>query len=190
MKKNKDFFKTYIDNFSIEVAKTQKKIPELIKFKNILKKYNHSNNLVHIFGNGGSASIASHFSLDLTNNSNIKCRSYNDASLITCFANDFGYEKWVEKAINFYGDPGDVLIIISTGGKSQNIVNGCKAAKKKKFKKIITLTGHQKNNPVSKAGNINFHVQSKAYNLVENVHQILLLSIIDLIIGNEVYPVN
>ena len=83
-----------------------------------------------------------------------------------------------------------MLIIISTGGKSQNIVNGCKAAKKKKFKKIITLTGHQKNNPVSKVGNINFHVQSKAYNLVENVHQILLLSIIDLIIGNEVYPVN
>ena len=183
------FLKNYFSSLKNVLNFDEKTYKKLIEVKKILLNVKKKNKVM-IFGNGGSAAISSHFSVDITKNAGIRCCNYNEADLITCFSNDYGYEKWVEKAINFYGDPGDVLIIISTGGKSQNIVNGCKAAKKKKFKKIITLTGHQKNNPVSKAGNINFHVQSKAYNLVENVHQILLLSIIDLIIGNEVYPVN
>ena len=183
------FLKNYFSSLKDLLNFDEETYKKLIEVKKILLSTKKKNKVM-IFGNGGSAAISSHFSVDITKNAGIRCCNYNEADLITCFSNDYGYEKWVEKAINFYGDPGDVLIIISTGGKSQNIVNGCKAAKKKKFKKIITLTGHQKNNPVSKAGNINFHVQSKAYNLVENVHQILLLSIIDLIIGNEVYPVN
>jgi len=185
MKKNKDFFKTYIDNFSIEVAKTQKKIPELIKFKNILKKYNHSNNLVHIFGNGGSASIASHFSLDLTNNSNIKCRSYNDASLITCFANDFGYENWVAKSINKYGNKNDLLVLISSSGKSKNMINAVKEAKKKKFNKIITITGFEKTNPLKKMGDLSLWINSKQYNVIENIHQFWLLMIVDILKSNK-----
>ena len=55
-----------------------------------------------IFGNGGSAAIASHFSVDLTKNAGVRCTNYNESDLLTCFANDFGYEKWVEKAIEFY----------------------------------------------------------------------------------------
>ena len=54
-----------------------------------------------IFGNGGSAAIASHFSVDLTKNAKIKCLNFNEASLITCLANDYGFEHWAEKAIEF-----------------------------------------------------------------------------------------
>ena len=143
-----------------------------------------------IFGNGGSAAIASHFSVDLTKNANIRCTNYNESDLITCFSNDFGYEKWVEKAINFYGDKGDVVILISSSGKSQNMINGAKEARKKGIKKIITFTGNQKNNNLKKLGNINFWVDSKAYNHIENIHQVLLLSLIDLIIGKSVYSAN
>ena len=46
--------------------------------------------------------------------------------LITCFANDYGFEHWVEKAIDFYGDEGDLLIVISSSGRSQNMLNGVK----------------------------------------------------------------
>ena len=67
-----------------------------------------------IFGNGGSAAIASHFSVDLTKNAKIRCTNYNESDLLTCFSNDFGYEKWVEKAIEYYGDEGDVFIGISS----------------------------------------------------------------------------
>ena len=61
---------------------------------------------------------------------------------------------------------------------------------KNKINKIITLTGNDKNNKLSKLGDINFWVNSKAYNLIENTHQILLLSLVDLIIGKTEYPPN
>ena len=68
----------------------------------------------------------------------------------------FGYERWVEKTIEFYGDSKDTVILISSSGKSPNMINACKAAKSKKISKIITLTGHNKNNPLSKLGDINY----------------------------------
>ena len=88
-----------------------------------------------IFGNGGSAAIASHASVDLTKNANIRAVNFNEADLITCFSNDYGYEKWIEKAIDFYADDKDVLILISSSGKSVNMINACKAARSKKYQK-------------------------------------------------------
>jgi D-sedoheptulose 7-phosphate isomerase len=184
MKKNLNFIKNYINSFSKEVTNTEKLIPELTKFINILKGYNKKNNLVHIFGNGGSAAIASHFSLDLTNNTNIKCCSYNDASLITCFANDFGYENWVAKSISKYANKDDLLILISASGKSQNMINAVKEARRKKINRIITLTGFEKNNPLKKIGNINLWINSKQYNVIENIHQFWLLLVVDFLKKN------
>ena len=60
---------------------------------------------IMIFGNGGSAAIASHVSVDLTKNAKIRCVNYNEADLITCFANDYGYENWVKQALKFLNDP-------------------------------------------------------------------------------------
>ena len=60
----------------------------------------------------------------------------------------------------------------------------------KKKIKLITFSGINKNNPIRKIGNINFFVNSKAYNIVENIHQIILLSLIDLIIGKSEYKSN
>ena len=186
----KDFIQKYLEDFS-NLVKPNKDISEkIIKVKNILIETNKKNKKIIIFGNGGSAAIASHFSVDLTKNAKVRCFNFNEADLITCFANDYGYEKWVEKAISFYGDEGDVLIVISASGKSKNMINGCEEAKKKKFSNIITFTGIEKDNPISKLGNINFWVNSKAYNFVENIHQIWLLSIVDLIIGKREYPPN
>ena len=83
-----------------------------------------------------------------------------------------------------------MLILISSSGKSKNMINAVKAGKLKKFDSIITLTGHKQNNPLKKLGNINLWVDSKAYNFVENIHQIWLLSIVDLIIGKKEYKAN
>ena len=60
----------------------------------------------------------------------------------------------------------------------------------KQIKKIITFTGNEKDNQLSALGDINFWVNSKAYNHIENIHQILLLSLVDLIIGKTEYPPN
>ena len=83
-----------------------------------------------------------------------------------------------------------MLILISSSGKSKNIVNGCIKSKNKKFKYIVTLTGQENSNPVSKLGDVNLWVNSKAYNFIENTHQIWLLTIVDLIIGKREYPSN
>ena len=127
-------------------------------------KTKKNNSRVLIFGNGGSAAIASHVSVDLTKNLKVKAINFNEADLITCFSNDFGYEKWIEKTIEFYADKKDILILISSSGKSKNMINACKAAKKKKISKIITFTGNKKNNPLSKLGDINMWVDSNIYN--------------------------
>ena len=161
-----------------------------MKVKQILKETNKKGKKTMIFGNGGSAAIASHFSVDMTKNARVRCTNYNESDLLTCFSNDFGYEHWVEKSIEYYADTGDALILISAGGNSANMVNGAKKAREKNLDKIITFTGNDKNNSLSKLGDINFWVNSKAYNHIENVHQILLLSLVDLIIGKSEYSPN
>ena len=176
---SKFFLNKYFKSFK-DIIGDQKQTQNILKISKILKKISKKNKVM-IFGNGGSSAISSHFSVDLTKNTNIRCLNLNEHSLITCFSNDYGYEKWVEKSIDFYGDKGDILIIISSSGQSKNILNGVKAAKKKGFSKIITLSGFKKNNPLKKMGDINVWVDSTIYNIIENAHQYLLLACIDLI---------
>ena len=184
-----EFLKNYFKSLQ-NLINNENYLKDLVLVKDILKKTHSEGKKTMIFGNGGSAAIASHFSVDLTKNARVRCANYNESDLLTCFSNDFGYERWVEKAIDFYGDEGDSLILISAGGNSPNMTNGAKIARKKKIRKIVTFTGNDKDNNLSKLGDINFWVNSKAYNHIENVHQILLLSLVDLIIGKTEYPPN
>ena len=187
---DKNFVEKYLEDFSSLVKPNDQIVEKIISARDILVQAKKNNAKIMIFGNGGSAAIASHVSVDLTKNANIRSVNFNEADLITCFANDYGYERWIEKAIDFYGDDKDVLILISSSGKSPNMINACKAARNNKISKIITFTGHDNNNPLSKLGDINFWINSKAYNFVENTHQIWLLTIVDLIIGQREYLPN
>ena len=187
---DEDFVKKYLEDFSSLVKSNETIVEKIIRVKNILVDAKKNNNKIMIFGNGGSAAIASHVSVDLTKNANIRSVNFNEADLITCFSNDYGYERWIEKTIDFYADNNDVLILISSSGKSPNMIKACKAARNKKISKIITFTGHDNNNPLSQLGDINFWINSKAYNFIENIHQIWLLTIVDLIIGKREYLPN
>ena len=188
IKEDTKFLDEYFDDFKKIINFNSGEIKKkLINLKKIFITTKKNRKKILIFGNGGSAAIASHFSIDLTKNAKIRCTNYNESDLITCFSNDFGYERWVEMAIKYYGNKGDVLIVISSSGKSKNMINACIAARKKKFSKIITLTGHLVNNPVKKLGDINLWVNSKAYNYIENIHQFWLLSLVDLVIGKKNY---
>ena len=123
--------------------------------------------------------MASHFSVDMTKIGQIRTVNFNESDLITCFANDYGYENWVSKAINFYFDKGDIVVLISSSGESQNMINAAKLAKRKKLK-LITFTGFSSSNRLKKLGDLNFWVDSKIYNHVENIHQFWLLMLSDL----------
>jgi D-sedoheptulose 7-phosphate isomerase len=183
----KGFLTSYLNDFSDLVKPDEHLVDKLIKVADLLKAVQADGNKVLIFGNGGSAAMASHFSVDLTKNAGLRCVNFNEADLITCFANDYGFERWIEKAVDFYGDAGDLLIVISSSGSSENILNGVKAARNGEFNAVVTFSGFSKENPLRQLGDINVWVESRAYNFVENIHQVWLLAIVDLIIGSREY---
>ena len=184
---DKDFLKKYLLDFSELMRPDDLILDQLIEIKEALIDASSKGNKGLIFGNGGSAAIASHFSVDLTKNASIRCLNFNESDLITCFANDYGFENWVAKAVEFYGDQGDVLLVISSSGQSKNMINATASARAIKFSKIVTFSGFVEDNPLSQSGDINLWVNSRAYNFVENIHQIWLLALVDLIIGDKEY---
>jgi D-sedoheptulose 7-phosphate isomerase len=157
---------------------------KLIDLAKLVRATKLNSGKVIIIGNGGSAAIASHVSIDLTKAANIRSANFNEASLLTCFSNDYGYENWVEKALDFYADNNDIVILISSSGQSQNIINGAKKAIAMKLP-LITLTGFSEKNPLSKLGSINFWADSSTYNIVESIHQMWLLSVVDYLIDED-----
>ncbi len=133
---------------------------------------------VIVAGNGASAAIASHVSVDLTKTALVRSVCFNEADLITCFANDYGYEHWLAKAIEAYGDEGDVAVLISSSGQSANIVNAARLAKDRGLA-LVTLSGFEGNNPLRAIGHQNLWVNSRSYNIIETVHQTWLLACVD-----------
>ena len=80
----------------------------------------------------------------------------------------------------------DVVVLISSSGRSQNIINAAEYAKNNDIN-IVTFSGFDDDNPLKILGDINFWVDSHAYNIVEMTHHIWLLAIVDMIIGSSEY---
>jgi len=160
---------------------------QLIKLKGWMKNVQARGNKVILAGNGGSAAIASHCAVDFTKNAGIRCINFNEADLITCFANDYGYEWWLQRALEHYADAGDLVVLISSSGKSPNIVHAAQYATEQGLT-VVTLTGFARDNPLQRLGKLNFWVDSQAYNVIEMTHQVWLLAVCDLIIGEAEYP--
>lgn len=177
-----NFYRKYFKTISGKLAESN--IGLLDKAAQIIIEANKIKKKIILVGNGGSAAIASHISIDLTKSSNIRAINFNEADLLTCFSNDYGYERWVEKAIEAYSDKKDVAILISSSGKSRNILNGVSAAKILGLK-VITCSGFAADNPLKKMGDINLWVDSREYNIVEAVHNIWLSALVDKIAGGS-----
>ena len=162
-------------------------IKDLTDFKKIILKTNKRGNKTIFAGNGGSAAMSSHCAVDLTKNAKIKAINFNESDLITCFANDYGYESWIATALDFYANKGDLVVLISSSGSSLNIVNAAKKAKELDLK-VVTFSGFDSSNKLKCIGDLNFWVNSKAYNIIEMTHHIWILAVVDLIIGDAEYP--
>jgi D-sedoheptulose 7-phosphate isomerase len=122
--------------------------------------------------------MAAHVAVDLTKNAGVRALTFNEADLITCFANDFGHENWMAKALEHYAVPGDMAVLVSSSGKSPNIVTCAKQAIAMGLP-LITLSGFSPGNPLRNMGQVNFWASSSAYNTVEMTHHIWLLAICD-----------
>ena len=137
-------------------------------------------------GNGASASIAAHGAVDFTKQGGVRGITFHDPNLMTCFANDFGYDHWMAKAIEHYGDAGDAVVLISTSGASPSVVNAARTARSMGMQ-VVTFTGRYEANALKSLGDLNFWVPTHAYNIVENLHAIWLTATIDLLIGKAEY---
>jgi len=151
--------------------------------KLILDLSRKGNKLIFI-GNGGSATIASHMATDFCKNGNIKALAINDYSLLTSLSNDLGYQYVFSKPIELLGESGDILFAISSSGKSENILWAAKTAKAKNIA-LITLSGFDKDNPLSKTGEINFYVPSHSYSHVEILHHSICHYLLDMILDTK-----
>ena len=175
-------------DYSSYLKQYNKSIYELINSVNanfieqsvqLIQRSIHNKSKVYIVGNGGSASIASHVSVDFSKVARVPSSTFNNYNLITCFANDYGYENWVVEAIKAYTNINDLIILISSSGTSKNIVNAAQYCKDNNID-LITLSGFTKDNPLSTLGNVNFHIESTEYNYIEMSHHIILVALVDI----------
>ena len=137
---------------------------------------------VMFVGNGGSAGIASHMTTDWLKNGGFSALCFNDASQLTCLVNDLGVERIFSVPVEKLGREGDLLIAISSSGKSANILNAVAAARKIKAH-VITLSGFGADNPLRKLGDFNFWLPDGHYGFVEIGHLAICHALLDISMG-------
>jgi len=160
----------------------------LVKSKKLTKQVNDSSNMISFclknkgkiisFGNGGSAADSQHFVAEFIGRFQKERKSIpaisftTDTSIITAIGNDYGFEKIFERQSESLVSKNDIVIAISTSGKSKNVINGVKMAKKKGAK-IISLTGNA-SKKISSLSDISISIPSKSTPRIQEVHRLIL----------------
>jgi D-sedoheptulose 7-phosphate isomerase len=177
-------FKGVLDHF----LSHNKNRENLEKVVGILKELKGSKSGLYLIGNGGSAAIAEHMAVDFIKCNKIRAITFSGTPLITCFANDYGHEFALQKAIEKFANAGDVLVAISSSGTSKNILNACDSARKIGMT-IITFSGFAEDNPLNGRGDYNFWVDSRSYGYLEMAHNVIIHYINDATFGKIEYYV-
>ncbi len=146
--------------------------------------HDNGNKLIFV-GNGGSAGICSHMAIDYSKNGGMRSTAFNDGAALTCLANDLGYEEVFAKQIDLHARPGDVLIAISSSGRSANILKAVNQARLRECV-VYTLSGFDPKNPLRSMGNLNIFLDSHEYGFVEVGHLMLLHAVLDLHMARNV----
>jgi phosphoheptose isomerase len=163
-----------------------------ILISGIIDTYNYQEQLkdlvlqhdsIIILGNGGSSGIASHICQDYTKVLKKRSFTISDASRLTCYTNDYGYDKAYLKFLQEFTDMDKklLLILISSSGNSNNIIECANWAKDYTNISVITLTGFDVNNKLKTMDiqnrKINYWIDSTSYGIVECVHMVFLHNI-------------
>jgi len=139
-------------------------------------------------GNGGSAADAQHFSAEMLNRFEMERPGLpaialtTDSSTLTSIANDYQYADIFSKQIRALGQPGDVLLALSTSGESHNIIHAIDAAHDKDMH-VVALTGREGGQIVDlmQDKDIEIRVPSWSTARIQEVHIMIIHSICDLI---------
>ena len=176
------FFPRYFDELSELIAGVDDN--DLDAVVDLLEVVAGSSCKVLLAGNGGSAAVVNHVTVDLVRAAGIRAVNFNESSLVTCFANDYGYDQWVAKSLLAHSDPGDLVILVSSSGESDNIVNAARVAEDLGLS-LVVLSGFDPDNRLRSHGDVSLWVDSRFYNHVENSHQVWLLAVVDRFIASR-----
>ena len=137
----------------------------------ILSVGTHSRKIM-LVGNGGSSSVVSHVQNDLCKAVGVRAIVFTEQPLLTALGNDLGYGSVYEWPTELWAEPGDLMIAVSSSGKSENILRAVHSSTGKGCD-LITFSGFDAENPLRSLGALNFHVGSHVYGFVETAHAAL-----------------
>lgn len=144
-------------------------------------------------GNGGSMCDAMHFAEELSgryrlNRAALAAVAISDAGYISCVANDYGYEHVFSRYLEAHAKAGDVLLAISTSGKSKNVLAAAEAAKKLGVK-VIGLMGSA-DTPLGNASDIRIATPAGVFaDRVQELH-IKIIHILIELVERSMFPEN
>ncbi|MAG26603.1 hypothetical protein CMI47_13760 [Candidatus Pacearchaeota archaeon] len=156
-----------------------RELKRIIDKKEELRSLIDNHDHIIIIGNGGSNSVASHIAQDYTKMLGKRAVSFSDPSRLTCYINDYGRDEAYKKFIEHFEEPNTLVILISSSGRSENILTAGRYCEEKHIPTCV-LSGFYKDNPLNemKSPEISYHVDSHDYGVVESAHQVFLHSIL------------
>ena len=133
---------------------------------------------VMLVGNGGSSSVVAHVQTDIIKCVGVRAMVFTEQSMLTAVSNDHGYETSFKRPVEWWAEEGDLILAVSSSGKSENILGAVKEAVSRGCK-AVTFSGFEPNNPLRSLGDINLYVGEKSYGHVETAHAALTHFITD-----------
>jgi len=166
-------------NDSVRTLESLKNLErEVSRAADLIEQCLRTGNKLLVCGNGGSAADASHFATELVVRFAKDRRALpaiclaSDSGILTAAGNDYGFDEIFARQVSAFGVPGDVLICLTTSGKSKNVVRALQEAKARQMK-TITLLGRDGGLTVGIA-DLDLLVKSDSTARVQEAHQLLL----------------
>ncbi|HOX28192.1 MAG TPA: SIS domain-containing protein [bacterium] len=176
-----DRLKKILESMTVTDSSAARLDPEaaMTLWKDLTHTIREKGKTIYFIGNGASASMASHISADIEKNYHVRAEVFTDLSLITAIANDMGYDEIFAEPIRRKVCTGDMLVAISSSGRSENILKAAAEAKSLGGT-VVTLSAMDGGNPLRAMGDLNFHVPAATFGLAETCHAAILHYWIDL----------
>ena len=178
MSQSSEFLKSAIEAAKQTLQSLLDLDSQIAKAADLVEQCLRAGNKLLVCGNGGSAADASHFATEFVVRFMKDRPAYpaiclaGDGGLLTAAGNDYGFDEIFARQVAAFGLPGDVLICLTTSGKSRNVKRALQEAKARQLK-TITFLGRDGGSTVGMA-DIDLLVRSDSTARIQEAHQLLL----------------
>nr|WP_297347186.1 phosphoheptose isomerase [uncultured Glaciecola sp.] len=188
--------KSFTESIQTKIAAAEELPVPIEKAANMMVRALIRGNKILSCGNGGSAGDAQHFSSELLNRYERDRPSLpamaltTDTSTITSIANDYSFDEIFSKQIKALGQPGDILLAISTSGNSRNVINAMEAALARDMT-IVALTGKDGGEMAGflSENDVEIRVPSSRTARIQEVHLLVIHNLCESI-DNALFPIS